>query len=203
MNKFKPNDFLVSELEKGVPIRIRSALLNYFREDRGNKKRLIEPAIEYTKDKFPSLFQQNNVIDFPMNMDKNKWDSDYFNLQLVYSKENFSKERLEHLITVGMYLYPEKTQDTKVSSRNSQNNIKKNKTTPKTLSQNLHQKNQRNRPQKQNKNLLMLSVLIIAIIIIVVIVIFMNNNQNQAMIPLKNQIAESMKIIDKVFPLKL
>lgn len=202
MSTFIPNSTLKNEIEKGVPIRIRAALLNYFMEDRADEKKQIRSAIAYTEKNFPQLWQVHDAVNYPMKQNKSEWNDKYYNLQSLYCNDNFSKERINHLLEVGKHLY---TKPNQATTSVNQSNVKKNTTTTRTLSQNQSQRKQRNHSQNKNqsKTLLMLSILIIAIIVIVVIVIVMNNNQPQAMIPLKNQIAKSVNQVTRIVHLNL
>lgn len=200
MSTFIPKATLKNEIEKGVPIRIRAALLNYFMEDRADEKKQIRAAIVYTEKNFSQLWQAHDEVNYPMKQDKSEWNDKYYNLQSLYCNDNFSKERINHLLEVGKHLYT-KPKQTTVS--NNQNEVKKNVSRNQTFNQSSIKKNHKPNPQKKNKTLLMLMLLIVAIVVIVLLVLFHNNNQSQAIVNFQNQSIKPLNQLEKIFTSKM
>ena len=80
-------------MEKNREERIQD-ILNYIRFDTYG----IQKAIEENND----LFEEDNH-EHPFE-EKENWNEDYINRNLVWLRKNFSKERLEHLIEVRNYV---------------------------------------------------------------------------------------------------
>jgi len=205
MNDFYPTETLKKEIQNGDISRIHSAIECYFLEDRANEKGEINKAIEYTekkcKDNGMKFWHEHDQKKFPINQNKAEWNENYYGLQLVYFNSNFSKERVEHVLEVGKYLYSRP----KVNQSISQKQIvaKKNKAQSQRQNQNNHQKIHKTNFQKKNMTLLILTLFIIAIVVVVILVLMLNNNQNQVMLNRQSLKISTLKQIEEIFIGKL
>ena len=62
-----------------------------------------------------------------INLDKTKWDEDYYCQALAELRGNFSQERINHVKEVGEYLYPKEKDKNTGSSPNNVNKANKRK----------------------------------------------------------------------------
>ena len=87
---------------------IVGALMGYINADPYFKTNEFEDAIKYVLQNGVSekeLFQNFN-LEYEFEKDEANWDDDYYAFSRVYLKDNFCKERIEHVKAVAHKLHP-------------------------------------------------------------------------------------------------
>ncbi|MBP3837041.1 MAG: hypothetical protein J6E31_08110 [Pyramidobacter sp.] len=129
---FKPNVFLKEALESSNNKRrsqIVQALGTYINNDLGFYTNDFELALDYVLNFIPAkdLFEP---LDLAMQIDDDPlhWDGDYYDLALIFLRDNFCPERIEHVKKVGMslrHLFPKpKTATTSIGAKGENNGSK-------------------------------------------------------------------------------
>lgn len=104
---FKPLSYLEDAVKSKDIKDIRIAILSYIKKCLGDTYE-IESAINYLKNSLTEL-EYSNIWEKHdgVNLDNNKsnWNKNYFSSVEVDLADNFSKERFNHILEVGKYVY--------------------------------------------------------------------------------------------------
>lgn len=103
---FQPSNPLRQAVESGDAYKVRGALIGIIQADPGFQTGKLDDAISYAESHSVSPFEAQNDPQLPMNSEET-WDSAYFASSVTYLRENFTKERLEHVRKVGRKTHPE------------------------------------------------------------------------------------------------
>lgn len=105
--EFKPLSYLQDAVSTRNTKDIRIALSSYIKKCLGNTQE-IRDAENYVKNSL-NTEEYNNIWEVydgeTLEKDKNKWNRDYFASLQGDLRYNFSKERFEHILAVGKYVY--------------------------------------------------------------------------------------------------
>lgn len=105
--EFKPLSYLEDAVKSKNPEDIRSALISYIKKCLGDTEEIMD-ALNYVKkslseEEYKSIWEEYDGL--TLELDKNNWNKDYFALVEVDLSYNFSKERFNHILEVGRYVY--------------------------------------------------------------------------------------------------
>lgn len=108
---FEPKEYLVDSVKSEDVIKIKVALSEYIRMHSGNRRE-IEAALNYVKKEVPyiNLMETHDGITFKS---KGEWNKEYVWELISDLMENFSRERLQHILEVGEYLNPQQLKENK------------------------------------------------------------------------------------------
>lgn len=108
---FKPLDFLKVAVESRNISNIRAAISSYITKNPGNKDMELNEVLKYiSNNKLDSELWEKHVVRSDETQNKDQWSKDYFRLIRSNLRSNFSKERLNHILEVGQYLYKDEVQ---------------------------------------------------------------------------------------------
>lgn len=132
---FKPLSYLEEEVKNKNIKGIRRSISSYITKCLGDTEE-IKDAIKYiekslTASEFASIWEDYDGL--KLENDKSKWNKTYFSSVGVDLEDNFSKERFDHILEVGRYVYgtTKPVTQTVVNESKSTNN---NTTTKKSFS---------------------------------------------------------------------
>lgn len=198
MENFIPNTFLKTEIEKGDIISIRSAVIRYILDDRSDNSGEIQKAFEYTESacqkKGLKFWQIHDNIKFPIKQNDSEWDKNYYGLQLVYLDNNFSKERVKHIIELGKKLYSK--QDTSVNNPLIRLNPSNSDIQKKTITV-----QKKAKKEEKDKNKKLFRIIIIAIIILIAVIVLSTINKKQELnlpVSLKDTVESTSSTVDEI-----
>lgn len=105
--EFKPLSYLEDAVKSKNQKDIRIGLLSYIKKCLGDTEE-IKNALNYVKsslneEEYKSIWEEYDGI--KLEDDKNKWNKYYFASVEVDLSDNFSKERFNHILEVGRYVY--------------------------------------------------------------------------------------------------
>lgn len=103
---FQPSNSLRQAVESGNAYKVRGALIGIIQADPGFQTGRLDDAISYAESHGVSPFEAQNDPQLPMSSEE-AWDSAYFASSVTYLRENFTKDRLEHVRKVGRKTHPE------------------------------------------------------------------------------------------------
>lgn len=123
---FKPLSYLEDAVKSKDIKDIRIAILSYIKKCLGDTKE-IKDAINYIKSsltdtEYNNIWEEHDGLDLDMN--KNNWNKNYFSTLEVELSDNFSKERFNHILEVGKYVYGT-TQPVHITTQSSNKNERK------------------------------------------------------------------------------
>lgn len=104
---FKPLSYLEEEVKNKNIKGIRRSISSYIKKCLGNTDE-IRQAVNYiekslTQSEFDSIWEEYDGL--KLDRDKNNWNKSYFASLQGDLRYNFSKERFEHILEVGRYVY--------------------------------------------------------------------------------------------------
>ena len=105
--EFKPLSYLEDAVKSKNIKDIRRSLRSYIKKCLGDTEE-IKDALNYVKmslseEEYKSIWEEYDGI--KLEDDKNKWNKYYFASVEVDLSDNFSKERFNHILEVGRYVY--------------------------------------------------------------------------------------------------
>lgn len=100
--EFKPAQFLEEAILKKDIFQIRIAVSSYISKSPSNRKEILDIQ-KYIEGKINGLMEEHDNEIFEL--DKSKWDKDYFAMVQTKLMYNFSQERVTHLLDVGEYVF--------------------------------------------------------------------------------------------------
>lgn len=103
---FQPSNSLRQAVENGNADKVRGVLTGIIQADPGFRTGKLEDAVQYAENCGVSPFEEKNDPQLPMNSEET-WDLVYFAASVTYLRENFTKERLDHVRRVGRKTHPE------------------------------------------------------------------------------------------------
>ncbi len=103
---FTPQTFLIEAIEGKNLLSIRVALNTYITKDLGGKDEEILNAAKYIEENYGDIWQQHDNREKEL---KENWDTTYLGLIQSDLMNNFSKERLNHILEVGSFIYHKDT----------------------------------------------------------------------------------------------
>lgn len=105
---FKPQDFLVTSVASGELKKIRVALSTYLSKNPTNEDEEITNVLNYVQQNFDgNLWEVKD--ERVLEQDSSKWTKDYLAYLKSDLRNNFSKERFDHIIEVGKVVRKKKT----------------------------------------------------------------------------------------------
>lgn len=108
---FKPLDFLKVAVESRNISNIRAAISSYITKNPGNKDMELNEVLKYiSNNQLDSELWEKHVVRSDETQNKNQWSKDYFRLIRSNLRSNFSKDRMNHILEVGEYLYKDEVQ---------------------------------------------------------------------------------------------
>lgn len=101
---YQPNSFLRQAIQNHHLGNIRSALVGIIQSDPLYETKDLDAAINYLHDDEGIDIVEDRISDpqLPINQNRSEWTSDYFATALVYLRNDFTKERLEHVKEVSI-----------------------------------------------------------------------------------------------------
>lgn len=105
--EFKPLSYLEDAVKSKNIKDIRRSLRSYIKKCLGDTNEIMD-ALNYVKkslseEEYKLIWEEYDGI--ILEFDKNKWNKDYFAAVEVDLSDNFSKERFNHILEVGRYVY--------------------------------------------------------------------------------------------------
>ena len=106
---FKPLDYLENAVKNKDIKDIRLSISCYINKCLGDTDEIID-AINYiknelTEEEYNSIWEEYDGLKLDSN--KDNWNKSYFSLLKVELTDNFAKERFDHILEVGKYVYGE------------------------------------------------------------------------------------------------
>ena len=104
---FTPLSYLEDAVKNKSTKDIRRSLRSYIKKCLGDTQEIMD-AVNYvkkslSKEEYDSIWEEYDGLN--LEIDKSKWDKDYFALIQGDLRYNFSKERFDHTLEVGRYVY--------------------------------------------------------------------------------------------------
>ena len=104
---FTPLSYLEDAVKNKNTKDIRRSLRSYIKKCLGDTQEIMD-AVNYvkkssSKEEYDSIWEEYDGL--KLEIDKSKWNKDYFALIQGDLRYNFSKERFDHILEVGRYVY--------------------------------------------------------------------------------------------------
>lgn len=122
---FTPSKMLINYLnaQPRDMFDIVGAIMGYINADPQFKTNDFEQAIQYVLKS--GISESELFAEFDENIeyeaDESKWSEEYYSYARVYLKDNFSKERIDHVKAIAKKLYPGVASSKKVNRQQSKN----------------------------------------------------------------------------------
>lgn len=108
---FQPLSFLKEAVESGNISNTRAAISSYITKNPGNKNRELNEVIKYiANNHLDNKVWEEHSKKTGETQNKSQWTKDYFRIVRSNLRNNFSKERMNHILEVGQYLYKDEIQ---------------------------------------------------------------------------------------------
>ena len=123
---FEPLDFLKVAVESGNISNVRAAISSYITKNPGNRNRELNDVLNYiNKSKLSDKLWEEHIAKSGETKNKSQWTKDYFRMIRSNLRNNFSMDRMNHILEVGQYLYKDEVaQNESVRVINSTNSNK-------------------------------------------------------------------------------
>lgn len=108
---FKPLDFLKVAVESRNISNIRAAVSSYITKNPGNRDRELNEVLKYiTNNQLDNDLWEKHIVKSEETSNKAEWSKEYFRLIRSNLRSNFSRQRMQHILEVGEYLYKDEVQ---------------------------------------------------------------------------------------------
>ena len=115
---FEPLDFLKVAVESGNISNVRAAISSYITKNPGNRNRELNDVLS-------DKLWEEHIAKSGETKNKSQWTKDYFRMIRSNLRNNFSMDRMNHILEVGQYLYKDEVaQNESVRVINSTNSNK-------------------------------------------------------------------------------
>lgn len=125
MGYFNPNETYISAIRKGETGVLKALLVGIISGDPTfatneflEASKYIETESERLNGCKLSLFEQYSKQEDEYNQEKKEWNENYFQMQLVWLRDNFSQERIQKIKEIGQEVYKNKNTLGKMKKHN-------------------------------------------------------------------------------------
>ena len=108
---FEPLDFLKVAVQSKNISSVRAAISSYITKNPGNKNKELNDVLTYISNNglYNELWEEH-IVKSGETKNKSNWTKDYFRIIRSNLRNNFSMDRMNHILEVGQYLYKDEVE---------------------------------------------------------------------------------------------